>query len=134
MAVSKAKKPAAKPRAAAKSATAKSAAKGKAPASKSVVKLVDKPVLGLSDFTRALAERHSISRASLKALYDDLFAEVALALKAGRKVRLTGFGIVQVRERPARTGRNPRTGEAIKIKASKRVAVRVAKDFKERVL
>lgn len=125
MAVSKAKKPAAKPRV---------AAKGKAAASKPVVKLIDKPVLSLSDFTKELAERHAVTRAAAKALIEDLFNEAAFALKAGRKVRLTGFGIIQVRERPARTGRNPRTGETIKIKASKRVAVRVAKDFKTRVL
>ena len=124
MAVSKAKKPAAKPRVAAKSE----------PASKPVVKLIDKPVLSLSDFTKELAERHAMTRVAAKALIEDLFNEAAYALKAGRKVRLTGFGIVQVRERPARTGRNPRTGETIKIKASKRVAVRVAKDFKTRVL
>ena len=124
MAVSKAKKPAAKPRV---------AAKGK-PASKPVVKLIDKAVLSLSDFTKELAERHGLTRVAAKTLIEDLFNEAAHALKAGRKVRLTGFGIVQVRERPARTGRNPRTGETIKIKASKRVAVRVAKDFKTRVL
>ena len=120
MAVSKAKKPAAKPRAAAKG--------------KSIVKLIDKAVLGLSDFTKELAERHGMTRAAAKGLIEDLFNETAIALKAGRKVRLTGFGIAQVRERPARTGRNPRTGETIKIKASKRVAFRVAKDFKTRVL
>ncbi|HTI87743.1 MAG TPA: HU family DNA-binding protein, partial [Alphaproteobacteria bacterium] len=45
----------------------------------------------------------------------------------------SGFGILQVRHRPARMGRNPATGEAIKIKASKKVAFRVAKDLKEAV-
>ena len=54
-------------------------------------------------------------------------------LKKGNKVRVTGLGIFQVRARPARMGRNPATGEAIKIKASKKVAFRVAKDLKEAI-
>ena len=49
------------------------------------------------------------------------------------KVRITGLGILQVRARPARMGRNPATGEAIKIKASKKVAFRVAKDLKDAI-
>jgi DNA-binding protein HU-beta len=54
-------------------------------------------------------------------------------LKRGDKVRLTGIGMLQVRKRAARMGRNPATGEAIKIKASKKVAFRVAKELKETV-
>jgi len=51
----------------------------------------------------------------------------------GDKVRLTGLGILQVRKRAARMGRNPATGEAIKIKASKKIAFRAAKELKEAV-
>jgi DNA-binding protein HU-beta len=54
-------------------------------------------------------------------------------LKKGNKVRVTGLGILQVRKRPARMGRNPATGEAIKIKASKKVAFRAAKELKEAI-
>jgi nucleoid DNA-binding protein len=46
---------------------------------------------------------------------------------------MTGLGILQVRARPARMGRNPATGEAIKIKASKKIAFRPAKELKETV-
>jgi len=46
---------------------------------------------------------------------------------------VTGLGILQVRKRPARMGRNPATGEAIKIKASKKVAFRAAKELKEAI-
>ena len=49
------------------------------------------------------------------------------------KVRITGLGILQVRSRPARTGRNPATGEPIEIKASKKIAFRPAKDLKDAV-
>jgi DNA-binding protein HU-beta len=51
-------------------------------------------------------------------------------LKKGERVRISGLGILQVRNRAARMGRNPATGEAMKIKASKKVAFRVAKDLK----
>jgi DNA-binding protein HU-beta len=54
-------------------------------------------------------------------------------LKKGDKIRMTGIGVFQVRKRPARMGRNPATGEAIKIKASKKVAFRPAKELKEAV-
>ena len=48
----------------------------------------------------------------------------------GERIRIAGLGILQVRKRPARMGRNPGTGEAIKIKASKKVAFRSAKELK----
>ena len=54
-------------------------------------------------------------------------------LKKGNKVRVTGLGIFQVRKRPARLGRNPATGEQIKIKASKKLAFRAAKEVKETI-
>ena len=54
-------------------------------------------------------------------------------LKKGERIRLVGLGILQVRKRAARMGRNPATGEAIKIKASKKIAFRAAKELKEAV-
>jgi DNA-binding protein HU-beta len=60
-------------------------------------------------------------------------AAITKHLKKGNRIRMSGLGILQVRNRPARMGRNPATGEAIKIKASKKVAFRVAKDLKEAV-
>ena len=54
-------------------------------------------------------------------------------LKKGDKIRLTGLGILQARKRAAKMGRNPATGEAIEINASKKVALRPAKELKEAV-
>ena len=54
-------------------------------------------------------------------------------LKKGARIRIGGLGVLQVRKRPARMGRNPATGEAIKIKASKKIAFRAAKELKESV-
>jgi DNA-binding protein HU-beta len=51
-------------------------------------------------------------------------------LKKGERIRIAGLGILQVRRRAARMGRNPATGEAIQIKASKKVAFRAAQDLK----
>ena len=63
----------------------------------------------------------------------DLVTLTTRHLKKGDKIRLNGLGILQVRKRAARMGRNPATGEAIKIKASKKVAFRPARELKEAV-
>ncbi len=52
-------------------------------------------------------------------------------MKKGERIRIGGLGILQVRKRAARMGRNPATGEAIQIKASKKVAFRASKELKE---
>ncbi len=54
-------------------------------------------------------------------------------LKNGDRVRISGLGILEVKDRPARMGRNPATGESIQIAASKKVAFRVAKELKAAV-
>jgi DNA-binding protein HU-beta len=80
-----------------------------------------------------LAEKHELSKKQANAIMDDLAALIAKQLKKGLRIRLNGLGILQVRKRAARMGRNPATGEAIKIKASKKVAFRVAKELKDSI-
>jgi DNA-binding protein HU-beta len=80
-----------------------------------------------------LAESHDLPKKKAEAILSDLVTATARHLKKGDKIRLTGLGILQVRARPARKGRNPATGEAIKIKASKKIAFRPAKELKETV-
>ena len=80
-----------------------------------------------------LAEKTGMTKKDATGALDDFVGLVVKHLKKGNKVRITGLGILQVRNRPARMGRNPATGEAIKIKASKKVAFRVAKDLKEAI-
>ena len=63
----------------------------------------------------------------------DLVGKITRHLKKGERIRIVGLGILQVRKRAARTGRNPATGEAIQIKASKKVAFRASKELKEAV-
>lgn len=55
-------------------------------------------------------------------------------LKAGDKLRLKGLGILEVKNRPARTGRNPATGEPVQVRASKKITFRPAKDLKAAIL
>jgi DNA-binding protein HU-beta len=54
-------------------------------------------------------------------------------LKNGDRVRMSGLGIIEVKDRPARMGRNPATGAAVQIAASKKVAFRAAKELKAAV-
>ncbi len=67
------------------------------------------------------------------AVLADMVSMITKHLKKGDRLRLGGLGILQVRKRPARMGRNPATGEKIKIKASKKVAFRAAKELKDSV-
>ncbi len=81
----------------------------------------------------ALAEKHGLTNKAANALMEDFAAIITKSLKKNIRIRLNGLGILQVRKRAARMGRNPATGEAIKIKASKKVAFRAAKELKEAV-
>ena len=77
-----------------------------------------------------LAEEHQLTKRAGEAILDDLVGLITKHLKKGERIRIVGLGILQVRKRAARMGRNPATGEAIKIKASKKVAFRAAKELK----
>ena len=87
----------------------------------------------LKHLAAALAEEHQLTKRAGEALLGDLVGLITKHLKKGERIRITGFGILQVRKRAARMGRNPATGEAIKIKASKKIAFRPAKELKEAV-
>ena len=67
----------------------------------------------------ALAEKHEISQKAGNLMLEDIIALITKHLKKGARIRLNGLGILVVRKRAARMGRNPATGEVIKIKASK---------------
>ena len=87
----------------------------------------------LKHLAAALAETHEMAKKQSELILNDLVNLVTKHLKKGDRIRLVGLGILQVRKRAARTGRNPATGEAIKIKASKKVAFRASKELKEAV-
>ena len=81
----------------------------------------------------AYAEKHEMSRKDATTMLTEVFDAVVQHVKAGDKVRLAGLGVIELRSRAARMGRNPATGEAIQIAASRKVAFRVAKELKEAV-
>jgi DNA-binding protein HU-beta len=87
----------------------------------------------LKHLAAALAETHEMAKKQSELILNDLVGLVTKHLKKGDRIRLVGLGILQVRRRAARMGRNPATGEAIKIKASKKVAFRASKELKEAV-
>ena len=87
----------------------------------------------LKQMAAELAESHDLSKKQAEAVLGDLMTLATKHLKNGDKIRLTGLGILQVQNRPARMGRNPGTGAAIEIKASKKIAFRAAKELKEAV-
>ena len=87
----------------------------------------------LKHLAAAIAEDQELSKKQSEAILTDLVDRITKHLKKGDRIRMVGLGILQVRKRAARMGRNPATGEAIKIKASKKVAFRAAKDLKEAI-
>ena len=84
----------------------------------------------LKHLAASMAESHGIAKSQMNAMLTGMVETIGGHLKKGRRIRLNGLGILQVRKRAARMGRNPATGEAIKIKASKKIAFRAAKDLK----
>ena len=81
----------------------------------------------------AFAEKHEMSRKDATSMLTGVFDAVVQHVKAGDKVRIAGLGVIELRSRAARMGRNPATGEAIQIAASRKIAFRVAKELKEAV-
>ncbi len=79
----------------------------------------------LKDQAARLAEAHSLPKAQVNTMLGEMIEDLGKHLKKGARIRISGLGILQVRKRPARMGRNPATGEAIKIKASKKIASRI---------
>lgn len=111
-----------------KTATRKTAAK------KTAAKKALPEVLTIKHLAAEMSEAHDMPKKQAEELLADFIDRMGGYLKKGKKLRVSGLGILQVRHRAARWGRNPATGERIRIKASKKVAFRPAKDLKERVL
>ena len=89
------------------------------------------PTVTLKHLAAALAETHEMSKKQAETVLGDFVGNIVKHLKKGERIRIGGLGILQVRKRAARMGRNPATGEQIQIKASKKVAFRASKELKE---
>lgn len=121
--------PAKKPAPAAKKATASSKPAAKAPAKAAAPQVT----VTLKHLAAQLAEGQGVPKKQAEAMLGELVALATAHLQKGDKLRLTGLGTLQVRARPARTGRNPATGATIQIAASKKIAFQPAKELKESV-
>ena len=86
-----------------------------------------------SELIAAVAEKAQLSKKDAEKAVGAVVAAVTDALVDGDKVQLVGFGTFEVRARDARTGKNPRTGEVIKIAASKVPAFKAGKALKDAV-
>ena len=90
-----------------------------------------------SDLVDALASKTGMTKADAARAVDAMFSPdggvIASALKAGTRVQITGFGTFESKHRKARMGRNPRTGEAIQIAASKTPGFRAGKGLKDAI-
>ena len=83
-----------------------------------------------NDLVERLAEEHELTKAFARELVDSVFETITAAAQKGEEVSLFGFGKFKVAERGARKGRNPRTGEAVKIAASKNLKFTPARSLK----
>ena len=84
-----------------------------------------------AEFVAAIADASELTKADAERAIEAMFKVVKKTLKAGESISLVGLGTFVVRKRAARTGRNPRTNEAIKIKASKVPAFKAGKALKD---
>lgn len=86
-----------------------------------------------SQFAQAIAEKSGLSKNDASKALDGFQEALLETLKDGDKVTLAGFGTFQVRERAARTGRNPQTGEEMQVPASKSCAFKPGRTFKDQI-
>jgi DNA-binding protein HU-beta len=84
-----------------------------------------------ADLAETLVTNHALSKADARKAMDALVAAIVAAAAKGEEVSLTGFGKFKVKDSPAREGRNPATGEAIQIAASKKLTFTPAKSVKD---
>ena len=87
----------------------------------------------LKHLAAEIADDQDLSKKQAEAILTEIVTRITKHLKKGERVRIVGLGILQVRKRAARMGRNPATGDPVPIKASKKVAFRAAKELKEAV-
>jgi DNA-binding protein HU-beta len=86
-----------------------------------------------AEFVSAVADAADFSKVEAAKAVEAIIEVVKKALKKGDQISLVGFGTFVVRKRAARTGRNPRTGQQIKIKASKNPSFKAGKALKDAI-
>ena len=96
-----------------------------------LLKILGGKIMNKTELVAAVAQKAELSKKAAEKAVAAVTAAITDALCAGDKVQLVGFGTFEVRNREARTGKNPRTGEAIQIAASKVPAFKAGKALKD---
>ena len=86
-----------------------------------------------TELAASLADKLEITKSLASSAVDEIFELITKSMNKGDEVRITGFGTFSVTDRPARMGRNPHSGEQIKIKASRAPKFKAGKGLKEAV-
>ncbi|WP_432784453.1 Integration host factor subunit alpha [Oligella sp. MSHR50489EDL] len=92
-----------------------------------------KPSLTKADLTELLYDRVGVNKREAKDIVDGFFAQISDVLIEGKAVRISGFGNFQLRDKAARPGRNPKTGDLIPISARRVVTFHASQKLKELV-
>ena len=87
--------------------------------------------MNTTELIAKIAEAHGVSKAQAKSIVDDILKDIVDAAASGEEVSLPGFGKFKVKATPEREGRNPASGEKIKIAASKKLTFTSAKSVKD---
>lgn len=99
-----------------------------------MTKTTSKPeTLGIPELAASLAETHDLTKARAKAMMDGLRDDIVENLLAGKRVNIFGLGTFEVRATKEKVGRNPKTGESIKIPAGRKVVFKAAKGLKDQM-
>jgi DNA-binding protein HU-beta len=89
--------------------------------------------MNTTDLADHIADTHGVTKADARKIVDGVIAAIADAAAKGDEVALNGFGKFKVKDSPARQGRNPSTGEAITIAASRKLTFAPAKALKDKL-
>lgn len=123
-----AKTPAAAVRGSPKAASAKAKAKAK------VASPPAKPVtITLKHLAAGLSESRGLPKQDAEAFAAQLIGDLVEQVKGGAKVRIVGLGVIEIKDRPARMARNPATGAAVQVEASRKIVFRIAKELKDAI-
>jgi DNA-binding protein HU-beta len=91
------------------------------------------PEMNTTELVTKIAEAHGVTKTQAKSIVDDILKDIVDAAASGAEVSLPGFGKFKLKETPEREGRNPASGEKIKIAASRKLAFSPAKSVKDRL-
>ncbi len=87
--------------------------------------------MNISDLAEKIAAEHKLTKSGAKSVVESVLTAITEAAASGEEVSLNGFGKFKVKDSPAREGRNPQSGEAMKIAASKKLTFAAAKAVKD---